>query len=358
MDFRKFIQSRQSVFSPAGLALHLARCGLKILSFPYALAAGTKNLAYATGIKRAFRSPLPVISVGNLSVGGTGKSPAVAWIARLLREHDVRVAILSRGYGALDSGQNDEALELELQFPDVPHLQHWDRVASAKLAEEELDMQAIVLDDGFQHRRIARDFDLVLVDATDRPGALWPLPGGLLRESLRNLGRADAVLITRSDQASPEQLARIRRIVERYVSPEDVYLGQHRPERLTAVDRQEIPLDSLDGERVVAFCGIGNPDSFFESLRSLNAGLVATREFPDHHAYDADDVNSLRQWCSGQAEQGATRVICTVKDWVKLQCQELGGLPLEALVVAMQTDRGDVLAQEIVAAALGSNRNQ
>ena len=355
MDFRRFIQSQQSVFSLQGLAVHLARFGLKVLSFPYAFAAGAKNLAYSTGIKHTFRSPLPVISVGNLSVGGTGKSPAVAWIARLLREHNLRVAILSRGYGALDDGQNDEALELELQFPDVPHLQHWDRVASAKLAEEELDMQVIVLDDGFQHRRIARNFDLVLIDATDSPGAMWQLPGGLLRESLRNLRRADAVLLTRSDQASPMQLERIRQIVMRYVSAGDIYHAEHRPRSLTAVDRPEIPLDSLAGQKVVAFCGIGNPASFFASLRSVGATLIATRQFPDHHAYDADDVHSIGQWCSSHAINGATRVICTVKDWVKLQCREMGGLPLEALVVEMRIDRADSLGQQIVETALGSN---
>ncbi len=157
-----------------------------------------RNLAYDWGLLRSYRSPLPVISVGNLSVGGTGKSPCVAWIARWLRAHDIRVAILSRGYGQLDSGQNDEALELELQLPDVPHLQHWDRSASAVLAHEELEMQALLLDDGFQHRRMARDLDIVMIDATDPPSALHVLPGGLLREPLSALRRADVVLLSRA----------------------------------------------------------------------------------------------------------------------------------------------------------------
>jgi tetraacyldisaccharide 4'-kinase len=158
--------------------LRAVRLVLRAASLPYALAIRARNACYTRGWFSTTHSPLKVISVGNISVGGTGKSPMVAWLARWLRARQVRVAVLSRGYGQLDHGQNDEGLELELLFPDVPHLQHPDRLASAKLAEEELDMQCLVLDDGFQHRRLARDLDIVLLDATHPAPARRLLPAG------------------------------------------------------------------------------------------------------------------------------------------------------------------------------------
>ncbi|HAC89393.1 MAG TPA: tetraacyldisaccharide 4'-kinase, partial [Planctomycetaceae bacterium] len=135
----------------------IARAGLWLGSVPYAGVVQLRNRFYDRQLLAVHDSPLPVISIGNLSVGGTGKSPMVAWVAKWLRNQELRVAILSRGYGQLDDGRNDEALELELKLPDVPHLQHWDRIASARLAHDELDMQVLILDDGFQHRRLARD---------------------------------------------------------------------------------------------------------------------------------------------------------------------------------------------------------
>lgn len=342
MDFRRFVTNRNP-----GAVARVGRLFLRLLSIPYAIAAESKNAAYAIGIKKAFRSTLPTISVGNLSVGGTGKSPAVAWLAAWLRTMDVRVAILSRGYGALDSGQNDEALELEMRLPDVPHLQHWDRVASAKLAEEELDMQALVLDDGFQHRRIGRDFEIVLIDATDPPAALWPLPGGLLREPFGNLSRADVVLLTRSDQADQGQLQWIRSRVERYVTQTNVFLAQHRPSHLQSTTEPRTELTSLRGRRVLAFCGIGNPESFFQTLRSCGAEIVDTRVWPDHHGYDHADVEELDRWSA--EHQDIDEVVCTAKDWVKLQCDVIGGRPLKSLMVEMSLDRAEDLQAKILA---------
>lgn len=341
MDFRRFITNRN-----AGVVPVVGRLFLRLLSFPYALAAESKNAAYAMGLKKSFRSPLPTISVGNLSVGGTGKSPAVAWLAGWLRTQDFRVAILSRGYGALDNGQNDEALELEMQLPDVPHLQHWDRIASAKLAQEELDMQVLVLDDGFQHRRFGRDFEIVLIDATDPPAALWPLPGGLLREPFRNLSRADVVLLTRSDQADQQQLKWIRSRIERYVAPRNVYLAAHTPSHLQSTAEPRSGLASLQGKRVLAFCGIGNPDSFFQTLRSCGAEIVDSRVWPDHHGYDQADVDELNQW--SVRHQSIDEVVCTAKDWVKLQCDALGGRPLKSLMVEMTVERAEDLQVNIL----------
>ncbi len=341
MDFRKLVTDRHP-----HLGTRTLRCVLRLLSVPYVLGAECKNWAYRLGWKKPFRSPLPVVSVGNLSVGGTGKSPAVAWLAAWLRKRNLRVAILSRGYGALDSGQNDEALELELRLPDVPHLQHWDRVASAKLADEELEMQVLVLDDGFQHRRIARDVEIVLIDATDPPSAYWPLPGGLLREPFYNLSRADIVLLTRSDQADASQLAWARRRAEGYVADDDIFLARHQAAHLKCADR-DLSLSQLDKQKVLAFCGIGNPESFFLTLTKCGAELVGTKTWPDHHGYEAADVAELNDWVASHSD--ASLVVCTAKDWVKLQCEELGGKPLCALVIEMAIDRPEALQAKIQA---------
>ncbi len=312
--------------------------GLRVLRLPYIAAICVRNWMYSFGIARSHKSALPVVSVGNLSVGGTGKSPVVAWLAAWFREHDLRVAILSRGYGALDSGQNDEAIELELKLPDVPHLQHWDRIASARLADEELQMQLLVLDDGFQHRRLQRDVDIVLIDATDPPAALWPLPGGLLREPFSSLKRADVVIVTRADQVDPVRWSRLERSISSYAKRALVCHAKHAPKQLLVFPDHKQELDSLRGKPVLAFCGIGNPQSFFESLTQMGADVVDRRVFPDHHGYSSDDMESLIQWT--KQHRHAEAVVCTVKDWVKLQTAKIGEMELAALAIELQLIKG------------------
>ncbi len=314
------------------------RCGLWLASPLYWLVIAARNAAYQFGLKKTHRSPLKVISVGNLSVGGTGKTPAVAWVALWLRQRDLRVAILSRGYGQLDSGQNDEALELELSLPDVPHLQHWDRVASATLAEEELDMQVLILDDGFQHRRLARDLDIVLIDASDPTSAWHLLPGGLLREPFSSLRRATVALLTRCDQANESHLRVLRNKVQKAAPGLPVVLTCHRPQKVTVYQRESAPLEDLKGAKALAFCGIGNPDSFFNSLKSLGVELLDTRTWPDHHAYTVDDIRCLADWTEQHRE--ATWLLCTRKDWVKLQTSRIGRLTLGALEIQLDIIEG------------------
>ena len=311
---------------------------LRIASWPYWVAISCRNLAYQVGWKKSFRSPLVVISVGNLTVGGTGKTPTVAWLAQWLRARDLRVAILSRGYGQLDSGQNDEALELELQLPDVPHLQHWDRVASAKLAEEELDMQVLVLDDGFQHQRLARDLDIVLIDASESRLALRLLPGGLLREPLRSLQRARVVLLTRCDQADASKLDWLRRQIHKHNSQAILARAEHCPTRIDVHPSGSSSLAEMRGRRAIAFCAIGNPNSFFSTLRSIGVEVVDQKTWPDHHAYSAEDVQQLVEWTKQHSD--VEWILCTRKDWVKLQMAKIGALRLGALVVELKVVEG------------------
>ncbi len=325
---------------------------LRVASVPYRVAISVRNFAYRFGWKKSYRSPLAVISVGNLSVGGTGKTPTVAWLAQWLRARDLRVAILSRGYGQLDSGQNDEALELELQLPDVPHLQHWDRIASARLADEELEMQVLVLDDGFQHQRLARDLDIVLIDASESTLALRLLPGGLLREPMSSLRRAKVVLLTRSDQASIESLTQLRSRVLKCNPQAIVGQAAHRPSRIDVHPTGAVSLDEVRGKRALAFCAIGNPNSFFATLNSLGVTVVEQRTWPDHHAFSADDVQQLIAWTTEHAN--VDWILCTRKDWVKLQMAKIGAVPLGALIVELEVTEGRE-AIELELAAVVSN---
>lgn len=311
-----------------------------------------RNGCYDRGLLRTTRAALPVISVGNLSVGGTGKSPLVAWLAQKLRQRNVRVAVLSRGYGQLDNGRNDEALELELQFPDVPHLQHWDRIASAKLASQELDMEVLVLDDGFQHRRLGRDLEIVLLDASEPPASRWLLPGGLLREPLSSLARADVVVLTRAARAAPAAYKKLLRQVKRHAPRAVVLAANHQPANLWNAAGEVLELDQLSGQPVLAFCAIGHPGSFFASLEELGAHVLDRRTWPDHHPFAAEDIASLARWT--QQYPAAARVICTMKDWVKIQSETIGELPLLALRIEMQFSEAPVALEQKLDELLGA----
>lgn len=332
------------------LLARLARPFLRIFSLPYAAVVALRNWGYDRGILKAHRLDIPVICVGNLTVGGTGKTPAVAWLAAWLRARGLRVAIVSRGYGQLESGRNDEALELELRLPDVPHLQNPDRYAAGLLAQDELEMEVVVLDDGFQHRRLKRDLDIVLIDATDPPAAHWLLPGGLLREPLGGLRRAGVVLISRTQLADASNLARIERLVERYAPQALCVRTWHQARGLRIAAGGERSLEELKGRPVLAFCGIGNPEAFFRSLREYGLNVVDERSWPDHHAYSAEDVAALSDWASQHGSCAA--ILCTMKDWVKLQVPRIGPLPLMALEIELAIDPEKLpqLEQRVLAA--------
>ncbi|MCA1685652.1 MAG: tetraacyldisaccharide 4'-kinase, partial [Planctomycetia bacterium] len=195
----------------AGPLAGAARVGLRLASFGASLGVLLRNLGYDRGRLAVARAAVPVVSVGNLTLGGTGKTPMVEWVARWYRRRGVRVAILSRGYRRDGSGGvNDEAMVLEENLPDVPHLQDPDRVKIAGVAVEELGSELLVLDDGFQHRRLARDLDLVLLDALEPFGLGRLFPRGLLREPVRSLRRADLVVLTRADLVTADALRAIR----------------------------------------------------------------------------------------------------------------------------------------------------
>jgi tetraacyldisaccharide 4'-kinase len=324
----------------------LRRLALYLASLGYGLAVRLRNLLYRLGWLPNQRVAAPVISVGNLTVGGTGKTPTVEYVAGFYRRQDYRVAILSRGYGGA-GGLNDEARVLYQQLPDVPHLQGADRAALARTALEELESEILVLDDGFQHRRLARNLDLVLIDATNPWGYGYLLPRGLLREPAAGLRRAGLVLLTRCDQVEPDQLEQLHRRVRRLAPAVAVVETSHQPVELVNSEGLTAPLELLRERPVAAFCGLGNPEAFRMTLLRLGARLRAFRTFPDHHAYSRDDVEALHAWERELGEEGLL-VVTTQKDLVKLRLPSLERAPLWSLRIRLQVRRGQEVLDRLL----------
>ena len=330
------------------IAAHLARVGLSTAALGYRAAVALRNARFNRDKQGALiqRAAVPVVSVGNLTLGGTGKTPMVEWIARWFRARGLRVVILSRGYGQ-DEGVNDEGRVLEENLPDVPHLQDKNRVELARIAVEELEADLLLLDDGFQHRRLARDLDIVLLDALDPFGQRRLFPRGLLREPLSALSRADLVVLSRADLISEAERKAIREEATRRGAPADRWIeARQAPFDLIETGNegeQGPPIDSIRDLSVAAFCGIGNPEGFRKTVEPLVGRLLALRPYPDHHAYTADDVAELTRWAR---DLQADLVLTTQKDLVKLRASNLGAVPLRALRIVVEITSGQPRLEE------------
>lgn len=321
-----------------GLGPSLSRLGLWAASVPYGWAVWLRNRHYDREGYRVCRARAPVVSVGNLTLGGTGKTPCVEYVVRYYREQRRRVAILSRGYGG-DAGPNDEALVLADNLPDVLHLQGADRVTLASRAADEFDAEVLVLDDGFQHRRLARDLDLVLIDATDPWGPGYLFPRGLLREPMVELRRASVVMLTRCNQVEASERGRLREAVARLAPKALIVETSHRPVELIRGDREVASLHRLSNRPVIAFCGIGNPGAFRQTLNDLGAKVVGWRTFSDHHRYSDKDVEELQVWSKSQPAD--CLMATTQKDLVKIRQARWDTHELWAVRISMNVESGE-----------------
>ncbi len=342
-------------------AERIVRGALAAVSVVYGAGVRVRNAGYDSGLFPVHRLPCRVVSVGNLTVGGTGKTPTVMTVAAALHAAGERVCIVLRGYRGDGTGARvvsdgrtirlswreagDEAVLLAQCLPGVPVLVGADRVAVGRLAIAEFRAETILLDDGFQHRRIHRDRDLVLVDATDPFGDGWLLPRGRLRESVRELRRADAILVTRTDQVT-DPAGVVRRLAE--AAPgRPIARGTYRPCRLQELGTgRGQAVAAIHGKRVLAVSGIANPHGFHGTLEALGAVLVERVVFRDHHPFTSDD----RRRIAGAAEvSGAEWIVTTEKDAVRLVPDDLGGVPILALGIGLEVGEG----AEAIEAALG-----
>jgi tetraacyldisaccharide 4'-kinase len=322
-EFRALVSGKKR-----GIGAAAIRSVLRALEVPYTAVVRWRNRRYDSGRSPITRVEAPVVSVGNLTLGGTGKTPTVEWLARWFADRGVRVGLVSRGYGAEFGRVNDEALELARNLPNVPHVQEADRVRGAWEAIAKHHCRLIILDDGFQHRRIARDLDIVLVDALEPFGFGHVFPRGTLREPLEGWRRANVVMLTRAELLTQTDRERIRNEVLRY-APRAVWTeATHAPEHLEAANGASHPLEALAGRSVAMFCAIGNPAGFRHALSACGYQVVAAREFADHYTYTDSDLEQLAAWAD---QLDVAAVVCTGKDLVKIANRWPAKTPLFAL---------------------------
>ena len=321
----------------SGQTRHVPAAGLRALlslgSLAYSSAVRIRNLLFNRGWYPVHRARVPVISIGNITTGGTGKTPLVALICQLLHDATaLRPGIVSRGYRSINGQANDEKLVLNLLCPSVPHVQNPDRVAAAESLTVDGLVDAIVMDDGFQHRRLHRDLDIVLIDATNPFGYGHLLPRGLLREPLSSLLRASIVIITRSNLVSDQML----RDIERSVVDAAPHLADHilhvvfQPDSLRSPDGSSTPLSEVTERPVYLMAGIGNPDAFQTTAVRAGMNVTGTSWFPDHHHYSREDLQRVQQ--KSDAAGGAL-IVTTLKDLVKLptECRDIRALEIAAI---------------------------
>lgn len=315
------------------------------LSILFSSIVRVRNFLYEKGILRSEQLPLHIISVGNLTVGGTGKTPFVLWLARLLHAQHHRVAILSRGYKGQNKGVTtvgtdgrvqatpeevgDEAVMLARTFSDVV-LAGRDRVRAARLAQETYGVEVLILDDGFQYRCLGRNLDILLLDAQQKE--TWVLPAGPFREPSTAIRRADLVVVTKGETVQPQQ----DYAASLHIREKPLFFANPRPTALihsTHGEWQELPLFLLAHKKVMVVSGVATPDLFHRFVREADAEIVDMMVFPDHHVYTERDWQT-----TASASRACDFVVTTEKDLVKLERFPFATDKLVALRIDMEVN--------------------
>ncbi|MGI9056131.1 MAG: tetraacyldisaccharide 4'-kinase, partial [Pyrinomonadaceae bacterium] len=309
----------------------------------YGAIADTRNRLYEKGVFASHTLGAKTISIGNLTVGGTGKTPLVAFAAETLFSAGEKVCILTRGYGRINPKKRvlvtdgktilsdarnagDEPFELaEKLLGKAVIIADANRAQAGLWACEKFGITAFVLDDAFQHRKVKRDLDIVCIDATNPFGNGKVLPAGILREPLENLKRADAIVITRANLIS--EIEDLKFQVSKYNKNCPIFISHNEFSNFTEIKEfyaKQNPKSKIQNPKsklAVAFCALGNPNNFFEQLRRENFNLTAMEIFPDHHFYTRRAIAKLEKTAR---ENGAEILITTAKDAVKLKGLEIG----------------------------------
>ncbi len=335
-----------------------AALALTPLGAAYGVAVRARNLLYRHGILPSHKIGAPVIAVGNLTTGGTGKTPLVEWIAKELAQSGRRVCVLTRGYGRRSSGRvivsnggqilagvdesGDEASLLAQHLNGKSAvICDADRVAAAQWAIENFGSDVFILDDAFQHQRIARNLNIVTIDATNPWGNGHFLPAGTLREPRGSLARADCVVITRSDQS--DRVVELQSKIRKIRSDIPIFLSRMTPTAFRSLSEDE-RTEINPALPIAAFCGIANPGSFFTLPRTAGFELTDTQAFRDHHDYTQADIDRVVRDARGH---GAQALITTAKDAVKVRSLNFG-LPCYVAEIAIDIDRKDEFRELIL----------
>ncbi|MDR2344672.1 MAG: tetraacyldisaccharide 4'-kinase [Planctomycetaceae bacterium] len=374
--FRQLVSGKR-----CGIRAGLLRIFFCCISFFYWFVSQCRNFLYDYKILKIHKVDIPVISVGNLTLGGTGKSPMVAWLCEYFIEQGKIPAIISRGYrrkntksgsesnlksesklnlisgksNAADNADNDmfevndEYLELAFRVPDVYHFQNRDRVVAIRkllsfAAAKGSKVDLAILDDGMQHRRLKRDFEIVLLDAMEPFGYGYIFPRGMLRESVRSLDRADVILLSRADLISAEERKQIEAFVNKITSKAIYAEIIHTPQKIFYFGGNETNVKTIREKNILAFCGIGNPNAFYATVKNISDGRIRFEKYPDHYGYTKNDVIEIVQKA---IESNVDLILCTMKDFVKINqilksdidseiLESLQKIPIAALIVQIK----------------------
>ncbi len=318
---------------------------LYLLSLPYGGAVRARSLFYSLGLLRTRTLPCPVISIGNITVGGTGKTPLVMALAKGLMKKGISVAILSRGYKGkrisepvVSDGKaiflspeesGDEPFLMAKTCQGIPVLVGKDRFTNGRIALQQFGVKGLLLDDGYQHLPLHRNINILLIDSHIGFGDLTLLPRGILREPLSHLRRADLFLLTKVE--NPQTAQPLEKKIHEIHPSSQVFHSHYEPVSLVSPEDEEEKLDSLNGRKIIALSGVANPVYFSSMLRMCGAEIVREAVFPDHHPYTPEDLSSIEK-----ESKRADCIVTTEKDMVKLKQSDIHHLPIRALRVGVK----------------------
>ena len=337
----------QKIWARQGILGILGWLAAVPLSLLFLSVVRVRNFLYERGVLRSEQLPLHIISVGNLTVGGTGKTPFVLWLARLLHAQQHRVGILSRGYKGKNNSVTtvgtdgraqatpeevgDEAVMLARTFSGVV-LAGRDRVRAARFAQKTHGVKVLILDDGFQYRRLGRSLDILLLNAQKRETTGWLLPAGPFREPSTSIHRADLVVVTKGEtvQAQRDYAASL------HIQEKSLFFANPRPAALVHSTRgewQELPLFLLAHKKVMTVSGVAVPALFHRFVREAEAEIIDMMVFPDHHVYTERDWQTITS-----VSRACDFVVTTEKDLVKLEKFPFATDKLVALRIDMEVN--------------------
>jgi len=345
--YLSILSGRQRGFIAAVIKSTLFTCTL-----PYLIILNTRNALYKNDFIRRVRLPVKVISIGNITTGGTGKTPLVEFSVKYLSRIKKKVAILSRGYGGNNYSQedneivNDECLALRENLQDVPVLAGRDRVKTGEKAISDFGVDCVILDDGFQHLKLNRDLDIVVIDALNPFGGGNLIPRGSLREPLKSLKRADLFIISHCNQSNEQTIKSIYTRLNRINKGAPVCESIHSPVHIDNItDGSILGLEWLKGKRIYALSAIGNPDSFVCTLEGLEADLIRHKVFQDHHVYAEEEIDDV---ISEAQSLGADAIMVTQKDMVKIRKMNIKDANILSLKIEIQITKGSDLYEEAI----------
>ena len=304
---------------------------LLVLSWIYRLAVKIVDLSYVSGIRPSRKMNVPVVSVGNITLGGTGKTPFTMFLADYYRGLGRKPAILIRGYG------DDEHRMLRDELADVPVFPGQDRIKNAEHAVREGN-NILILDDGFQHRRIKRDLDILLLDSGSVFGNGFLFPRGILREPAKAVKRADILVITKADRIDEDRRKEIFNKLNGLAPGKVILTARHKVQYVKDPTGSIYPAESLKGIRVCVVCGIADPVYFEFILNRQGADIVSRVTFGDHHSYTQKDIDNIAKRCF---LEDVDKIVITQKDYVKLKKLDLARIESKLIILSINMDIGE-----------------